>query len=221
MQQQMTIEDLYPASWCGKTYPEPCQATVEKTSAPSLKKRQGSPSRMPLFLDLTVSGATAEQSWEMGGVLLGEYTMRSFGESPKEGVESRLSQILQDDPLPKYCLSEKACQGILNRASRRGKELPKELKEALEAQATPSRLGGGCEVDSHGRGAGKGPLIQEEKSATLGVSQDQTLFTYGFGSYESNAMKSANPNSGIYETDTARTLDNNGGSPACNQGGWQ
>lgn len=216
---QLSITDIYPDTWCGKTYPEPCQATTEKTSEPSLKKRQGSPSRMPLFLDLTASGATADALWEDGGALLGEYTMRSFGESPKEGVESRLSQILQDDPLPKYCLSEKACQGILNRANRRGKELPKELKEALEAQATPSRLGGGCEVDSYGRGAGKGPLIQEEKSATLGVSQDQTLFAFGIGSYESNAMKSDNPHSGIYEAETARTLDNNGGSPACNQGG--
>lgn len=32
-------------------------------------------------------------------------------------------------------------------------------------------------------------------------------------------MKSSNPHSGIYEADTARTLDLNGGNPACNQGG--
>ena len=32
-------------------------------------------------------------------------------------------------------------------------------------------------------------------------------------------MKSSNPHSGVYEADTSRTLDNNGGSPACNQGG--
>ena len=32
-------------------------------------------------------------------------------------------------------------------------------------------------------------------------------------------MKSNNPNSGIYKADTTRTLDNNGGNPACNQGG--
>jgi hypothetical protein len=42
---------------------------------------------------------------------------------------------------------------------------------------------------------------------------------YGISSYDSNAMKSPNPHSGIYEADTARTLDLNGGSPACNQGG--
>ena len=32
-------------------------------------------------------------------------------------------------------------------------------------------------------------------------------------------MKSSNPHSGIYEADTSRTLDLNGGNPACNQGG--
>ena len=32
-------------------------------------------------------------------------------------------------------------------------------------------------------------------------------------------MKSPNPNSGIYEADTSRTLDLNGGNPSCNQGG--
>ena len=39
-------------------------------------------------------------------------------------------------------------------------------------------------MDSYGKKAGKGPLIQEEKSATLGVSQDQYLFqSIGFDSY--------------------------------------
>ena len=82
------------------------------------------------------------------------------------------------------------------------------------------KIRGGVERDSGGRKAGKGALVQTEKSATLGVSQDQTLIqVYGISPYESNSMKSSNPNSGVYEADTARTLDNNGGSPACNQGG--
>ena len=42
---------------------------------------------------------------------------------------------------------------------------------------------------------------------------------YGISSYDSNAMKSKNPHSGIYLAETARTLDENGGCPACNQGG--
>ena len=38
------------------------------------------------------------------------------------------------------------------------------------------KIRGGVEVDSYGKKAGKGALIQEELSATLGVSQDQYLF---------------------------------------------
>ena len=38
-------------------------------------------------------------------------------------------------------------------------------------------------------------------------------------SFDSNGMKSANPHSGIYKAETSRTLDMNGGTPACNQGG--
>lgn len=42
---------------------------------------------------------------------------------------------------------------------------------------------------------------------------------YGISPYDSYGMKSDNPESGIYEADSARTLDLNGGNPACNQGG--
>lgn len=45
------------------------------------------------------------------------------------------------------------------------------------------------------------------------------VIVYGISSYDSNAMKSSNPHSGIYIAEKARTLDLNGGSPACNQGG--
>ena len=60
--------------------------------------------------------------------------MPSFGESPREENESRLSQILVDSAHPKYYLSAKACAGILNRAAKRGKQLPEILKKALENQ---------------------------------------------------------------------------------------
>ena len=68
------------------------------------------------------------------GPLLGEYTMHSFGECPREENASRLSQILQDSAPEKYSLSARACAGILNRAEKRGKILPDILKQALENQ---------------------------------------------------------------------------------------
>ena len=120
-------------TWSGKTSPEHSAPTKEKTSESYSKKQRKSLTKMPLFLDLRrESGQRQDASWQMGGALLGEYSMHSFGESPKEGVESHLSQILEDNPHPKYCLSDRACQGILNRANRRGKVLPQILKEALE-----------------------------------------------------------------------------------------
>lgn len=82
-------------------------------------------------------GPTQESStmtWKPGA-LHGEYTTRSFGESPSVESASRLSQILEDCPHPKYSLSAKACQGILNRAKKRGKELPEALKIALIQQS--------------------------------------------------------------------------------------
>ena len=66
------------------------------------------------------------------------------------------------------------------------------------------------------------PLIQENKSATLGCNNDQTVFVpkvYGICSKQSHAMLSDNPHSGFYEADTSRCLDRSGGNPTCNQGG--
>lgn len=78
------------------------------------------------------------------------------------------------------------------------------------------KIRSGCE------GGGKGALIQDDKSATLGTHNDQTLFqpkVYGICSKDSNAMRSDNPKTGFYEAETSRTLDGNGGNPSCNQGG--
>lgn len=73
--------------------------------------------------------------WEDDGALRGECSTRNTGESPNVAVESRLSQILEATPHGKYCLSGKACQGILRRAERRGKALPPVLKAVLLAQS--------------------------------------------------------------------------------------
>lgn len=98
-------------------------------------------------------------------------------------------------------------------------------------------------------GGGKGILIQHERTGALSTLNNQSVLSvdekmgqtyigdnvgntlgardykqpqavvYGMCSDGSNSMKSPNPNSGIYEAETTRTLDLNGGNPACNQGG--
>ena len=67
--------------------------------------------------------------------LRGELLTRNFRESPSVAAVVTLSQILTANVPEKYYLSSKACQGILRRASARGKELPPMLKEALERQS--------------------------------------------------------------------------------------
>ena len=136
------------------------------------------------------------------------------------------------------------------------------VAEDGKVQSLTSRMGTGgnnvplvMKIRSGKEGGGKGPLIQENKSATLSCNNEQTLFEpcgwdggqisptltrqnaggnqrmpdkdsftcvlqpFGICSKDSNAMKSDNPHSGIYEAETARTLDGNGGNPSCNQGG--
>ena len=62
----------------------------------------------------------------------------------------------------------------------------------------------------------------EERKRPSEGTQGSTSYAkcFGIGSYHSNAWMSDNPHSGVYEAETARTLDAlNCGYPACNQGG--
>lgn len=90
------------------------------------------------------------------------------------------------------------------------------VKEVENSPAVTLKIRSGCE------GGGKGAIWQEEKSATLGCNNDQTLFVpkcYGVCSKASHSMMSDNPHNGFYEAETSRTLDRSGGDPTCNQGG--
>jgi len=106
-----------------------------------------------------------------------------------------------------------------------GNNVPMIMDEALSFQERAGKPGGG-----------KGILIQHDKVASLRTNQNQAVcmetfhcssaeecsetlkardykdphvVAYGISSLDSNAMKSANPNSGIYEAESTRTLDNN------------
>ena len=61
---------------------------------------------------------------------------------------------------------------------------------------------------------------QEETAPTLVAGQESSVMkAYVIGAYYSGGMMSDNPHSGIYEAETSRTLDLNGGNPCCQQGG--
>lgn len=186
MEGQISLFDL--DIWSGRMSPAHSVPTTAKTSESSLKRQPKSQTRMPLFLELRGSGHKQDASWEMGGALLGEYTMHSFGEfrngesayvylltstetpqeryclncgeKPLTEIQSKLSQILESNPDPRYYLSARACAGILNRAKRRNKPLPDELREALERQmeSDPSTVTGDADsrnvFDARGNGGG-------------------------------------------------------------------
>lgn len=164
-----------------------------------------------------LNGPAPGQFWQTTTRWRGELWMPSTGAFPNVACASRLSSILQVGVPEKYYLSRKACEGILRRASRRGKRLPSLLEDANRAFTLKIRSG--CE------GGGKGALVQIEKSATLSTLQDQTLFVaeppkaYSFDSLASNSMKSSNPHSGCHEVEIAKTLDTSPPDPAKNQGG--
>lgn len=69
------------------------------------------------------------------------------------------------------------------------------------------------------RDGGSGMGVSEKDAMYTLTAKDRHSVCYGISSYDSNAMKSSNPNSGVYEADTSRCLDLNGGNPGCNQGG--
>ena len=138
---QMSFFDLGMPS--GKTYPEPSQATRERTSAPSSKPSAKSETKPFLYLSLKkANGLLPDALWETATALPGAYTTLNTGEFPSAGRESILSDVLDLNAPEKYSLSPRACAGIIRRAKRRGKELPPMLLDALMETVG---LGGGLE----------------------------------------------------------------------------
>ena len=129
MEHQITFQDLL----SGKMFPEPSAVTKEKTSELSCKRSAKSAKKNGfLFLNLKRGGGSLlGASWEMATALPGVSMTLNFGEYPSVERESTLSQILDLNAPEKYCLSQRACAGILRRAEKRGKMLPDMLKDAL------------------------------------------------------------------------------------------
>ena len=75
----------------------------------------------------------------------------------------------------------------------------------FESHGSDARYNGPLEIcpavlRHYGTGGNNQPLVLKDVQA------------YGISSFQSNAMKSDNPHAGIYETETARTIDQSGGT---------
>lgn len=92
----------------------------------------------------------------------------------------------------------------------------------MDAVAYTMVVRNGREVDSNGKSAGKGALVQTERASTINTVQDQYLFqpvAFSFDPLSSNSMKSKNPHSGCREVEVSRTIDTTDPNPSKNQGG--
>ena len=103
------LNTLAPDGLSGRMSPESCRAVEDGILVPS-------------------SGR-----WSNSGMACpGERWTLNSSESHKGEEESLLSDILETGEIPqRFFLSKKACEGILRRAEKRGKELPEQLKMAL------------------------------------------------------------------------------------------
>jgi hypothetical protein len=107
------LTNIAPDGWFGKTSPASCHLTEEKILAPS-------------------SGRWGNSG--MGSHT--EFLTLSTLEWPSDAAVCLLSDTLETGELPqRFFLSATACQGILRRAEKRGKKLPKALEQALQSVA--------------------------------------------------------------------------------------
>ena len=120
-----------------KTCQPSCPLSMGRISAASSKASSASKTPRQMFLCRKAdAGCTRARSWATVILSPGaSSTPRRVGASHKDGNVFLLSSILMDNVPERFSLSPKACQGILRRAEKRGKELPQVLKTALERQA--------------------------------------------------------------------------------------
>lgn len=124
----------YPRYLLWENVPELSRQTEETTLDVCLKNLRKLKVPKLNFLDQK-SGKNQEQLWETIYPLAGEFLMLNTSECPNEEEESSLSQILMEEVPQKYCLSKKTCQGILQRATKKEREIPEPLKTALKKQS--------------------------------------------------------------------------------------
>ena len=107
------LQSIAPSGWFGKTCPASCPVTEDEILPASF------------------------EGWANSGMgSRTEFLTLSSSEWPSDAVVCSLSDTLETGDLPqRFFLSATACQGILRRAEKRGKQLPTQLHHALQVVA--------------------------------------------------------------------------------------
>lgn len=104
-----------PDFYCGKTSPEPFPAARPKARTSALSWRKSSALKPVVFQSLNLTPGAGnllgESYWERISPWRGDALTLNTGVSPREGKESSLSRILQDDPPPKILFDQESLPG--------------------------------------------------------------------------------------------------------------
>lgn len=196
----------------GKMSPAHSRRQTGRTSGVYWRKLPELKYQAYMSLDLTPGHGNllGESYWEILSPWRGGALMHNTGVSPRDAKESFLSQILEASPLPKYYLTKTACLGILRRAAERGKELPPQLKAALEIQA-------GLTPPDGSVGAGAYHMNQRDEGIDLGnvsgalmatANMQMQTFVTGTPATAAGFCAGASPTAGNigYQEETSPTL---------------
>ena len=171
--------------------------------------------------DAVIPGLAKGQKWSYSGCIMGDGWSIAWRVHDAQfwGVPQRRKRIalvadFGGTSAPEILFERKGLSGDTEQSEQEGQAVTRETEDSV---GTTINNGSGPKVMCIGNG--QAHMQVTEKVGTLNCMHDQQAVVYGISPYESNSMKSSNPHSGVYEAATARTLDNNGGSPACNQGG--
>lgn len=135
--------------------------------------------------DKTASVPRLERGgWSTSGCIMGENWSVAWRLHDAQfwGVPQRRKRIalvadFGGQSAPEILFEREGVSGDIKQSKQEREETSGNIGESPYQSAYTLKIRGGREIDSLGKRAGKGALVQVEKSATLGVSQDQTLIT--------------------------------------------
>ena len=193
MDGQISMFDLDLVS--GRTCPalSPAGGTPKQEKSGQAKTSGSSSSRFSklknhtfMLLDLRPgAGNMLGPYWEYDPVWPGSFGTLNTSECPSDVVVSFLWQILQAIVPSRYCLSNKACRGILRRSEERGKPLPEDLERVLRIQSKlilPDGVGakpGSHHINQRNEGLGTQPKAPTEWLAFTANQRDEVRDLHG------------------------------------------
>ena len=156
-----------------------------------------------------------EKGWPSSGCLMGDGWSIAWRVLDAQfwGVPQRRRRIalvadFGGQSAPEILFVRKSVSGDIDQSRAKGKAAARDAGEGADGSVPYTlMIRSGCAVDSKGKAAGKGALIQTDKTATLSTVQDQTLFQpvpYTKGTRPHSAEEAQK----WVQADTAGTLNN-------------